>query len=389
MNRVFPKLYKTNSNGSLQEWTISVEPNHDGTAFVTTRWGVVGGAIQETQDLVKAGKNIGRSNETTAFEQACLEAEADWTKHKDKGYAEAPDGDLSKIKTRAERVAAGSIEPMLAEKWRDVKDSLSPELEVIAQVKINGLRCVAKKNGSVVLYTRGGKTISTVPHVVAELDRVMKPGDTWDGELCTEDCKPDADTFQKTVGAVRKKEPNALSLQAFYHIFDNMTDDVRNRGWYDRIARVVSALCHTDTRPGSHLRLVQSHVIKVKDVAAYEQELTAQGYEGAIVRLMNAPYENKRTKSLLKVKTFIDDEFELVDVEEGRGTRSGMAGRVIVRLPDGRTNEAGIKGSHESAIMLLKNKAQHIGKKCTVRYFGLTGEGKLYLPVFYGMRESE
>ena len=393
MNRVFPKLYKVNSSGGLQEWQVSAEANHDGTAFIRTCWGQVGGSIQTVDDLIKEGKNIGRANETSPYEQACAQAESDWTKHKDRGYAEAPDGDLSKIKTKAERVASGSIEPMLAEKWNDVVDNLDPELEVWAQIKINGLRCVAKKNGTVTLWTRQGKPIVTCPHIVAELDKYMSEGDVWDGELCTEDCKPTSDMFQKIVGAVRKKAPNPLSLQAYYHVFDNMTDDVKNHCWITRMTPVVRALPNklttTAIYEASHLRQVETRLMKVKNVKAFEQELTAQGYEGAIVRFMDAPYEHRRTKKLLKVKSFIDGEFEVADIEEGKGTRAGMAGRVIVKLSDGRTNEAGVSGSHESAVELLKNKAEHIGKMCTIRYFGLTGEGKLYLPVFYGMREEE
>jgi len=380
-----PKLYKRGSRDGLQEWEISVV-EEDGYGKIIVRHGQVGGSIQELTDVVTKGKNAGKVNETSPYTQACAEAQSKWQKRVDKGYAEAPDGDLNKIKSRDERVAAGSIEPMLAEKWKDAKDDLDPNMEVLAQIKINGLRCVAKKNGKVELWTRGGKPIVTVPHIVAQLDSVMKPGDIWDGEICTEDCKPTSMMFQKIVGAVRKKAPNELSLGAVYHIFDSMTETHKAEGYLHRISVVIVAMENHDLR---NVKIVASKTMTVSDVECYEKALTEQGYEGAIVRIPSAPYENKRTRNLLKVKTFIDEEFEIIDVEEGRGTRAGIAGRVICKMKDGKTFEAGISGSHEQSLELLQNKSKVIGKLCTVRYFTKTGDGKPQFPVFYGVREEE
>ena len=70
-----PTLYSLNSNGSVQQWTISVKNN-----LITKEYGQVGGKIQTTSDFVKKGKNIGRSNETTPDDQALLEAKAQWEK---------------------------------------------------------------------------------------------------------------------------------------------------------------------------------------------------------------------------------------------------------------------------------------------------------------------
>ena len=46
-----PTLYKRNSNGSVNQWTISVEP-YGGLANIVTTYGQVGGAMQTTRDLV-------------------------------------------------------------------------------------------------------------------------------------------------------------------------------------------------------------------------------------------------------------------------------------------------------------------------------------------------
>ena len=103
-----------------------------------------------------------------------------------------------------------------------------------------------------------------------------------------------------------------------------------------------------------------------------------KGYEGAIVRL-NKPYENKRTNSLLKVKKFEDEEFVIVDIEEGRGNLAGKAGRIIVDV-DGKRVSAGLKFSHEDAAEIWINKDRYIGKKATIKYFNRTPDGSLRFP---------
>jgi len=84
-DKMLPTLYKKTSTGADQMWSIGTYRN-----VIITQFGQVGGKIQETHDIVKTGKNIGRSNETTAIEQAELEARAQWEKKKTaKGYVES------------------------------------------------------------------------------------------------------------------------------------------------------------------------------------------------------------------------------------------------------------------------------------------------------------
>jgi hypothetical protein len=66
----FPTLYKYDSRGLVQEWTIEVQ----GNKFWTIE-GVKGGKLTKSEPTVCVGKNIGRSNETTPAEQAIREAQ--------------------------------------------------------------------------------------------------------------------------------------------------------------------------------------------------------------------------------------------------------------------------------------------------------------------------
>jgi ATP-dependent DNA ligase len=104
------------------------------------------------------------------------------------------------------------------------------------------------------------------------------------------------------------------------------------------------------------------------------------GYEGSIARTINMPYENKRSKHLIKIKKFITEEFVCTDIIEGTGNRSGIAGSVEVDVERVVVN-AGIKGSWKYAKELLDNKSTLIGKQATIRHFGKTPDGSLRFPV--------
>ena len=71
----FKILYKKTSTGAIEEWNISTDNNK-----IITRWGQMGGKIQEVTDVISEGKNLGRSNETTNVGQAEAEAQAKWEK---------------------------------------------------------------------------------------------------------------------------------------------------------------------------------------------------------------------------------------------------------------------------------------------------------------------
>jgi DNA ligase-1 len=95
-----------------------------------------------------------------------------------------------------------------------------------------------------------------------------------------------------------------------------------------------------------------------------------EGYEGQMVRL-DLPYEQKRSKTLLKRKEFQDAEYQVVAIEPGVGNWAGAAKKVICRLEDGREFGAGIKGTYARGVELLNEKHD----TATVKFFALTPDG--------------
>jgi DNA ligase-1 len=58
------------------------------------------------------------------------------------------------------------------------------------------------------------------------------------------------------------------------------------------------------------------------------------GYEGVMIKDVDAPYECKRSHSWLKAKPFIEVTLEVVAVEEGTGKNEGKLGAFVCRGTD-------------------------------------------------------
>ena len=74
---------------------------------------------------------------------------------------------------------------------------------------------------------------------------------------------------------------------------------------------------HGDCKPLKY-RGVEKEMSGCKEdrlIDKYHDAFLADGYEGSILRLDLGPYENKRSKQLLKKKDFIDEEFKIVGAE--------------------------------------------------------------------------
>jgi DNA ligase-1 len=90
---------------------------------------------------------------------------------------------------------------------------------------------------------------------------------------------------------------------------------------------------------------------------------------------LNKAYENKRSKSLMKHKSFIDEEYTILDIVEGEGNRTGTAGYMVFETENGDRFKSNVKGTWEETAEMLKNKKKLIGKEATIKYFNLTPAG--------------
>jgi len=356
---IFPTIYKRTSAGAIQIWFAEV----DGAKYRTTS-GQLDGKKTVSEWTVAQPKNVGRSNELSAEEQAIAEVTSKYEHKLARDYREEMDTvDVS-----------NRFKPMLATKWADRKDKIAVTA-VYMQPKLDGIRCIANKQG---LWSRDGKKIVGAPKIFAALAGVFQlhPDLVLDGELYNHELKED---FNTIVSVVKKHDPEKeLLLQ--YWIYD-IGDNSKN--FYDR----RNLLCDLFETVLSHesLILVDTSVVTIDAIPDVASDFIECGFEGAMIRL-NEKYENKRSKSLIKYKEFQDEEFEIVDFIEGDGNRSGGAASALLKLEDGRTFRAGMIGSWDYCKTILEEKNQHIGKLGTVVFQNYTPDGIPRFGKFKGVR---
>ena len=92
---------------------------------------------------------------------------------------------------------------------------------------------------------------------------------------------------------------------------------------------------------------------------------------------LDKDYENKRSKSLLKHKSFIDEEYTILGIEEGEGNKTGMVGSFVFESKTGKRFNASPKFSHDVCKEMWETKNDLIGKKATVKYFNLTPDNQI------------
>jgi hypothetical protein len=125
------------------------------------------------------------------------------------------------------------------------------------------------------------------------------------------------------------------------------------------------------------LVLVETYVIQdVAGVEAFKEQMLELGFEGAMMRNTDALYANKRSYDLQKCKDMTDEEFKIVDFEEGRGRLTGHVGSFWCEMPSGIRFKAKAKGKTENLRKYFQDHSLWMGKLLTVQYQNYTPDGK-------------
>lgn len=362
-----PTLYSRTSTGAIQQWTVEVDGNRYRTVY-----GQIDGKETSTKWTVAKPTNEGRSNERNAKEQALFEANAVWKNKSERGYFT----DIKKVDKLAFE------EPMLAQKYEDRQDEIV--FPVYSQPKLDGIRCICTKDG---MFSRQGKKFVSAPHISAALEPFFKkhPDAVLDGELY---CDKLANDFNKICSLAKKSKPTVEDLKESaekleYHIYD-LIDTIEV--FSDRYSWLIT---NVPANRYNQIRLVSTSVIRSQnDLDEHYAAYVSAGYEGQMVRI-DAQYERKRSKNLLKRKEFQDAEYVIESIHEGEGNRTGTAGYAILKNTNGETFKSNIKGSHEFLTELLKESDTLVGQKATVKFFNLTPAGVPRFPFITAIRNYE
>jgi len=213
------------------------------------------------------------------------------------------------------------------------------------EIKLDGVRVLAVcKNGKVETFSRNGKQFHNFGHIIEELETVLKdnpaPYDlVLDGEVMSAN-------FQDLMKQVHRKS-GGNATDAVLHLFDMCPLDKFLEGGWDKPQSFRSqAVKAWVDQHSSVLKHVQALDWEEVDLSTPEGEkrfvdlnkaAVDGGYEGVMIKDVDAPYECKRSHSWLKMKPFIEVSLEVKDVEEGTGRNVGKLGALVCEgLDDGR-----------------------------------------------------
>lgn len=363
----YAKLYQKDQTGKIRYWYMQQDENkYRSISGIQGREDTSEQVSEWTE--VKEGTNIGKVNEKNPIVQATFLCDRMYTIRKEQGYAED-------LKDAGKKF----FQPMLAAKYFGLNEKKRNELfegNVYIQPKLDGIRCIVTKDG---MFSRHGKELLSAPHIRKSLDRVFDkyPDLILDGELYNHDLNED---FNQIISLARKTKPTEEDLKMSEQKIQYWIYDLPScpKNFLDRNWELTNLFLDNKEFQKYCINVETNMVLSDEEVQHKLEYYLDKGYEGAIVRL-NKPYENKRTNSLLKVKKFEDEEFRIVDIEEGRGNLAGKAGRIVVDV-DGKRVSAGLKFSHDDAAEIWNKREYYIGKMATIKYFNRTPDGSLRFP---------
>lgn len=362
--KVFPKLYKRDKKGKIREWNIRIKSEDDGGAIITVTYGIQRGKMISKVTVVRSGKNIGKSNETTPYIQSYLNAVSIFKKRLKSGYATSEDEADEKLLIP---------HPMLAHDWHK---NITPPFPLVVQPKYDGVRCMGRYvRGKIEFYTRGGENINNFPKINETVKKWYKdnniPHSVWtDGELYSHGMPLQQITSAVNTSTIRPTHQKLID-KIEYYIFDMF--DTNNLNWeYNDRRRYLSKILSTKNKLVR--RVPTSSVDTMDRFQVLLQKYLSLKYEGAILRVGTGKYEYTRSKNIYKYKEKMVEEALIEDIIPIEKKDEGLLFKCYYERRDVRfeLNGNGV-ASYRKKILLNKNK--YIGQYIRFYYNDHTEAG--------------
>jgi DNA ligase-1 len=245
--------------------------------------------------------------------------------------------------------------------------------------KIDGARCIGivDSNGDTTFYSRTGKEFDTLAIVRGGIKALNITNVVFDGELCLVDDEGNED-FQGVMKQLKKKDHTIPNPS--YKIFDMISHDefYSQKGEKNKPYSIRSKNLQEVMKNNSCvcLSLLAQEKIKDDDHFAEWTKLSQDySWEGLMLRA-DEPYKGKRSKDLLKYKSFFDDEYEVIDTEmgpfryvlNGKEHEENMLSCVTINHK-GYNVRVGSGFSIEQRQEFYCDPCKILGKQITVQYF--------------------
>ena len=291
-----------------------------------------------------------------------------------------------------------------------------PEMKGVKRLepKLDGVRVllmvIPSDTGEVttICFSRNGKQFDNFGHIEDQVrnnwikiarghQNALINGFVLDGEVI-------GNTFQELMRQARRKS-DVQADDSVFNIFDIIPlSDFREGHWNAQLHKRINILEHirhvVDTMPNVELL---PHIMVDLDTAAgkdqlerYAKDNVNAGFEGIMIKELEAPYICKRSTDWMKWKPTLTVDLEVVGVEEGTGRNLGRLGALVCHgVDDGKeiTVNVGSGFSDVDRDDYWTNRNLVIGRTCEVLCDVITqnqdGTYSLRFPRFVRFRDDK
>ena len=211
------------------------------------------------------------------------------------------------------------------------------------------------------LISRSGKVFSAPPFFTKDFPKYELDGELWTSRS----------DFSNIISIVNKKKPHAKWSEITYNIFEvpHAKGDLKQRLEIVKESKYIKVIKQIKVKNKKHLK-------------EFQKSVEDKGGEGIVVRDGSLLYYTGRNNNALKVKSYIDEECEVVGYNEGQGKYTGMIGSLSCRLKNLKVIKIGSGlNEHQRAV------PPKIGAMITFKYYGLTSKGNPRFPIFLRVRK--
>ncbi|OQR86599.1 DNA ligase (ATP) [Achlya hypogyna] len=182
--------------------------------------------------------------------------------------------------------------------------------------------------------------------------------------------------FEATISIVKNSHPENSKnwAQLKFMVFDVPT--MKEKPFEERLAYLKQRFAKCEYVTVVDHKLCASEAALNAELARVE----ALGAEGVMLRQPGSMYVGSRSTTLLKVKSFSDDEAKIVGYEAGTGKHKGRTGSLKCISRSGKSFKVGSGLSDK-----LRDNPPAIGTLITYRYQELTAAGIPRFPTYVGI----
>ena len=253
-----------------------------------------------------------------------------------------------------------------------------------ASRKLDGVRCLAVTDteGKCTLYSRMGKEFTTLNKIKYAIEATGIINYVFDGEICLLD-KDGNEDFQGVMKELRRK--NHQIENPTFMIFDMIHKTEFDKGKSTDILSERLQTLRTWLGPRYDTKetlryLDQAAITDERHFDMWGQMANDNNWEGFMLR-KDTEYEGKRSKNLLKVKTFYDAEYEVLGwdvdthevVRDGKSESMTMLSQVWIEHK-GYMVKVGSGFTQDQRLQYMDGSI--VGKTITVQYFEETNNDK-------------